>query len=205
MKHLGHTKLLVGTTNPGKIGELTEMFSGLPLELMSLQDVKNIEDVAETGTTFTENASLKAARYARQAGLYTLADDSGLEVEALGNAPGVFSARYAGENAGFDEKIQTLLGELNSIPEAQRTARFVCVMTLANPSGEIIYTAEGICTGELALDPRGTLGFGYDPIFIPAGFDKTFGELDSGIKQQISHRARAGAKIIRYLRGFFAV
>jgi XTP/dITP diphosphohydrolase len=199
------SKLLLATTNRGKIRELSELLSELPVELLGLEDMGALEGVEESGSTFSENASLKASAYALQTGFYTLADDSGLEVIALGNAPGVLSARYAGENTPFDEKIKRLLAELAIVPEASREARFVCAMSLANPTGEIIFTAEGDCIGALASKPRGTSGFGYDPIFIPIGYDRTFGELENSIKKQISHRARAAAKIIRYLHGFFAV
>jgi len=198
-------KLLIGTTNPGKIAELAELLADLPLEFLGLDDIGEFADVKETGSTFTENASLKAVAYAQGSGLFTLGDDSGLEVEALGNAPGILSARYGGENTGFNEKIRLLLSELNRIPNAGRQARFVCAMSIANPSGKIDFTAEGVCQGFVASAPRGTAGFGYDPIFIPDGYDLTFGELDRRTKQQISHRARAAAKIIRYLHGFFTV
>lgn len=199
------TELLIGTTNAAKIAELVELFNDLPIKVRGLADLNHFVDVEETGSTFHENASIKAAEYAQQHGFYTLADDSGIEVEALGNAPGVLSARYGGEKIGFDEKIRLLLHELDAIPDAGRRARFVCAMSIANPTGQVAFSAEGICEGKLAYEPRGTNGFGYDPIFIPNGYDLTFGELDGVTKQQISHRARAAAKIIRYLQGFFAV
>lgn len=189
----------------GKIRELTELLGDLPVRLLGLADISETLDVEETGSTFAENASLKAAAYARRSGLFTLGDDSGLEIRALDNAPGVLSARYGGEKTGFHQKMKMLLGELSAIPNANRDARFVCVMSLATPNGEIVLEAEGVCEGRLAESPRGGGGFGYDPIFIPSGFDLTFGELDSDIKQQISHRARAAAKIIRYLQGFYAI
>jgi len=198
-------KILIGTTNKGKIRELAELLGGLPISTVGLDEIGETFDIEETGSTFAENASLKAAGYARRSGLFTLGDDSGLEVRALGNAPGILSARYGGLQTGFNEKIKMLLGELDSIPNADRAARFVCVMSLANPTGDIIFEAEGICDGALAYLPVGAGGFGYDPIFIPNGYDRTFGELDTKIKQQISHRARGAAKIIRYLQRFFAV
>jgi XTP/dITP diphosphohydrolase len=205
MGHIQPTKLLIGTTNPGKITELGELLGGLPLEILGLGDLGDFVEVEETGSTFTENASLKAAEYARRSGLFTLADDSGIEVEALDNGPGVLSARYGGESTGFDEKIRLLLDQLNAIPGADRSARFVCSMSIADPTGKTVFTAEGFCEGILAPEPRGTGGFGYDPIFIPDGHDLTFGELDRVTKQQISHRARAAAKIIRYLHAFFGI
>jgi XTP/dITP diphosphohydrolase len=205
MKTKPTAKILIGTTNQGKIRELNELLADLPAHLIDLDEVGQIGEIEETGATFAENASLKAIGYARQTGLMTIGDDSGLEVAALANAPGVFSARYGGNKTGFDEKIRLLLNELNTVPNANRSARFVCVMSLANAEGEVVFEAEGVCSGQLAESPRGTGGFGYDPIFIPSGFDMTFGELGSDIKQQISHRARAAVKIIRYLQGFFAV
>ncbi|MEP7077103.1 MAG: RdgB/HAM1 family non-canonical purine NTP pyrophosphatase [Acidobacteriota bacterium] len=199
-------KLLIGTTNAGKIKELRELFANLPFEILGLLDLdRNLGDVEETGSTFIENAGLKASAYAVRSGLLTLADDSGIEVAALGNAPGVLSARYGGEQTGFDEKIRMLLGDVAAIPAASRAARFVCAMSIAESTGKIVFNAEGVCDGKLAIGPLGGGGFGYDPIFIPNGHDLTFGELDQATKQQISHRARASAKIIRYLQGFYAL
>jgi XTP/dITP diphosphohydrolase len=195
-------KLLVATLNAGKIIELKELLAGLPLELQGLKDFQTIAEVEETGRTFAENAVLKARSYAQQTGIWALSDDSGLEVEALGGAPGVYSARYGGENATEEEKIVKLLNELDKTKDPARRARFVCAMTIANERGEIVFSAEGVCHGKIALAPRGTNGFGYDPVFIPEGFNETFGELSSDIKRQISHRARAIAKIIPFLRDF---
>jgi XTP/dITP diphosphohydrolase len=194
-------QLLVATGNAGKIKEMEEFLAGLPLILRGLKEFSNVFEVEETGATFTENAILKAKGYAVQTGFRTLADDSGLEVEALGGAPGVFSARYAGENAGDEEKIAKLLDKLGETKD--RRARFVCAMAVSDETGEIKFVSEGICDGRIALNPRGIKGFGYDPIFIPDGFDETFGELSGEIKQKISHRARAMKKIIQYLRRFY--
>ena len=195
-------KLVVGTNNAGKIRELNELLTDLPIELSGLNEFENVPDVEETGTTFTENAILKASSYARQTGFWALSDDSGLEVEALGGAPGVFSARYAGENAGDRKRIEKLLSELDAAGDRERRARFVCVMALADETGEIKFLAEGVCEGKIAPSPRGLNGFGYDPIFVPEGFTETFGELSSTVKQEISHRSRAIKKIIRFLRDF---
>lgn len=198
-------KLLIASGSSDKIKELEALLDRLPLVLCSLSDLPNIKEVEETGETFLENAVLKAKGYAAQAGMLTLADDSGLEVEALGNAPGVLSARYGGSGSSYDSKIAKLLQQLGETGDSGRRARFVCAMAVADTNGEILFTTEGICTGEIAEQPRGTGGFGYDPIFIPTGYDMTFGELGREIKQQISHRAQAAAKIMRYLRGFFDV
>jgi XTP/dITP diphosphohydrolase len=198
-------KLLVGTNNVGKIKELNDLLENLPVEICGLEHFENIADVEETGATFAENAVLKAKSYARQTGIWALSDDSGLEVQALGGAPGVFSARYAGENAGDEKRIGKLLDELAAKNTEIRRARFVCVMALADENGDIKFLAEGVCEGEIALKPRGNNGFGYDPIFIPDGFEQTFGELSSTVKREISHRARAIQKIMRFLRDFTAL
>src|SRR6185369_15015050 len=199
------SKILIGTTNQGKICELRELLASLPVELIGLNDIDVNVEVKETGMTFAQNAALKAREYARMSMLCALADDSGLEVRALDNRPGVMSARYGGEGTSFAGKIRMLLEELAVCSDTDRSAQFLCVMSLAASSGDILFEAEGICRGTLAKEPRGTGGFGYDPIFIPDGYRLTFGELASDIKQQISHRARAAQKIIRYLQGFFAV
>lgn len=196
--------LVLATGNAGKISELRDLFRDLPFELKTLRDFDRIVDVDETGSTFRENAELKARGFAVQTGHLSLADDSGLEVEALGNAPGVHSARFAGD-AGYDVKISRLLSMLNETGDAVRRARFVCVMALADTDGRIVYSAEGVCTGSIARSPRGQNGFGYDPIFSPDGFGGTFGELGNEIKRSVSHRARAAELIIRYLLDFIAV
>ena len=197
-------KLVVGTYNAGKIKELNELLTDLPIEILGLDKFENIADVEETGETFAENAILKASSYARQTGLWALSDDSGLEVEALNAAPGVYSARYAGENAGDRDRIEKLLKELAETGDAARRARFVCMMALADETGEIRFLAEGVCEGKIAGKQRGTNGFGYDPVFVPKDFEQTFGELSSTVKGKISHRARAIQKIIRFLRDFTA-
>jgi XTP/dITP diphosphohydrolase len=197
--------IVLATGNPGKIRELRELLREIPFELKSLRDFDQIKEVEETGSTFRENAVIKACGFARQTGQICLADDSGLEIEALGGAPGVQSARFAGAGAGYDVKNAKLLSLLEESGDAERRARFVCVMALADSSGRVIHTAEGICAGSLAHEPRGNRGFGYDPIFVPEGFDQTFGELGDDLKQRISHRARATELIIRYLLHFTGV
>jgi XTP/dITP diphosphohydrolase len=195
-------KLVVGTNNAGKIRELNELLTDLPVEIFGLSRFENVSDVEETGATFAENAILKANSYALQTGFWALSDDSGLEVEALGGAPGVFSARYAGENAGDTERIAKLLAELAAVSDEARRARFVCAMAIADEKGAVKFLAEGICEGRIARRPHGANGFGYDPIFVPDGYEQTFGELSSTVKGEISHRARAIKKIIRFLRDF---
>lgn len=197
--------LLIATNNTGKLNEFAGLLTGLPIHLLSLAEFENIGEIEETGVTFEENAALKACGYALRAGMWALADDSGLEVEALGGRPGVYSARYAGRTSGYEQKIAALLNELNETGDADRRARFVSVIAIADEQGDIKFLAEGICEGTIASAPLGENGFGYDPIFIPDGFGQTFGELSAGVKDQISHRARATAKIIRYLRDFTGV
>lgn len=184
-------EILVATRNPGKLREVRQLLSDLPIGLNSLLDFPSSKEVEETGETFTDNASIKAAAYALQTGQWALSDDSGLEVDALGGAPGIFSARYAGEGATDRERIELLLSELARTPQASRRARFVCAVSIAAPSGHIINVSTGICQGSIAYHPRGERGFGYDPVFIPEGFDETFGELSAEVKKSISHRARA--------------
>lgn len=198
-------ELLIATRNNGKVKELENLLADLPVRLRSLNDFPNVPEAEETGATFAENARLKARFYAARTGLFALADDSGLSVEALGGAPGIYSARYAGDDASDAERIEKLLKELNAAGDKNRRARFVCAAAVADAGGEIKFLAEGICGGAIAQAARGKNGFGYDPIFIPDNFNQTFGELSDDIKRQISHRARAIKKIIRYLRDFTAL
>jgi XTP/dITP diphosphohydrolase len=197
------TELLIATGNRGKILEYERLLAPLGLSLRNLAEFPKIEDVEETGTTFSDNAVLKARAYARQTGLWTLADDSGLEVDALGGAPGVFSARYGGEGATDALRIERLLGELSQFNGQERCARFVCVIAIADALGQIANISTGKCEGQIAHAPVGDNGFGYDPIFIPDGFQQTFGELPSEIKQNISHRARAVKEAESFLLSHF--
>lgn len=199
------TELLIATNNRGKIRELERLLAGMPLTLRSLKDFGIDEDVAETGSTFTENAMLKAAGYAGIAGIPTIADDSGLVVDHLDGKPGVQSARYAGEDASDAARVEKVLAELRGAANGLRTARFVCVVAFADPQRNVRISVEGICEGTIVDGPRGASGFGYDPIFQPAGFIQTFAELPSDTKNRISHRAQAVAKIIPFLRAFLNI
>src|SRR6185503_18821773 len=194
------TELLIATYNSGKLHELRELLGQLQFELRDLHSFPSVHVVAETGSTFQENAELKAAGYARQAGLMTVADDSGLEVSALGGLPGVRSARYAGEDVSDAERVEKLLFELSRATSTDRTARFVSTIVIADRTGAILNVSRGVCLGEIAHARRGANGFGYDPIFIPAGFDETFAELASTVKNEISHRAQALKKAAKFLR-----
>lgn len=198
-------ELLIATTNKGKTDEFANLLSGLPLKLRSLSEFADSPEVLETGTTFEENANLKAAAYAAETNLWTLADDSGLEVAALGGAPGVFSARYGGAALSDAERSAKLLSELEKTKNKERRARFVSVISLANPAGAIQISANGVCDGVISLKSLGKNGFGYDSVFIPDGFKQTFGELDPMIKEKISHRTRATTEIMRFLQQFFEI
>lgn len=184
-------EMLIATRNAGKVRELQSLLTALPLRLRSLPEFPATTDVAETGRTFAENAALKASDYARQTGLWSLADDSGLEVDALDGAPGIFSARYAGEHATDEERIELLLRELGQTKDTERKARFICAIAIADTNGEIINLSTGVCEGRITLIPRGTNGFGYDPVFLPDSHTQTFGELSDEVKREISHRASA--------------
>jgi len=193
-------QLLVATRNSGKLRELQELLTDLPFLVSSLADFPSVEKIPETGQTFVENTVLKAVGYADQTGLLTLADDSGLEVDALGGAPGVFSARYLGETASYAARMNSLLADLAGIDESRRTARFVCAVAIVNAAGNLLNVSVGTCEGRIACEPRGFGGFGYDPIFVPNGYDLTFAELDRVVKNQISHRAQALQGANEYLQ-----
>ncbi|HZU68291.1 MAG TPA: XTP/dITP diphosphatase [Ktedonobacteraceae bacterium] len=189
--------LLLATTNVHKLEEFRAIFADLPYRLLSLQDIQLQMDVEETGSTFAENAELKAHTYAGASGLLTLADDSGLEIDALEGAPGVFSARFAGRDTSYQERFRLILERLEGLPVEQRGARFRCAIALAEPSG---YTriVEGVIEGVIADAPRGENGFGYDPIFLVPELGMTTAELEPGDKNRISHRGRA-AQLARIL------
>jgi non-canonical purine NTP pyrophosphatase (RdgB/HAM1 family) len=194
------TKLLIGTGNIGKLREIKTILADVPYEIVSLADFNDLETPEENGDTYNANAMLKAGSYARQTGLLTLADDSGLEVEALNWGPGVISARYAGEDASDADRRARLLSELSKTGSEIRTARFVCAVAIAYPGpNKIINLAEGVCTGRIIEVERGAGGFGYDPLFVPDGYDLTFAELPDAVKNRISHRGRALAKAREFL------
>ena len=183
--------LLLGTRNPGKLREITSILEGSGWSFSSLQEFDHVGSAEENGVTYSENAIAKAQFYAAETGLVALADDSGLEVAALAGAPGVLSARYAGEHASDADRRQLLLSELSTMNNPDRRARFVSVVAIANPAGTVLNISEGICEGTLTFAPRGDGGFGYDPLFIPNGYTQTFAELPENIKNRISHRALA--------------
>ena len=183
-------KLCVATNNPGKQRELCELLAGWPIETVTPQDLGLEIQVEEKGSSFAEIAALKARAYAVASQILSLADDSGLEVDALGGAPGVYTARYAGPGASDQERYRKLLAALGDLPAAQRTARFRCAVAIARPDGETA-VAEGTCEGVIAFAPCGDQGFGYDPIFYLPEHECTMAQLPPELKNQISHRARA--------------
>ena len=188
-----HPKLLLATNNTGKIKEFRSLLQGIPFELVTPKEIGIVMDVDETGATYRENARLKACALATQSGLLTLADDSGIEIDALNGAPGVLSARYAGENASDAERVNFLLSKLKDVPQEKRTARFYCVIAIAHPDGKVEY-CDGECKGTIAFEPSGASGFGYDPVFYLPEFGKAMAELTAEIKNRVSHRARAAQK-----------
>ena len=185
--------LLLATTNRHKLAEYRTIFSDLPFRLLSLHDIQLDIDVEETGTTFAENAELKARAYAQASGMLSLADDSGLEIDALGGAPGVCSARFTGKDASYAERFRLIQQQLKGLPMEQRSARFRCAIALAEPSG-YCRVVEGILEGRIVDNPRGDHGFGYDPIFLVPELGKTTAELSPDQKNSISHRGRAAQK-----------
>jgi XTP/dITP diphosphohydrolase len=191
-------KLLVATHNPGKVREYRELLAGLPIEVTYLDAEAIALEVEETGQTFAENAILKATAYARASGLWTWADDSGLEVDALGGAPGVYSARYGGPGLSDAERYRKLLDALSGVPWAQRTARFRCVVALATAGGEV-QTAAGACEGIIAFGPIGGNGFGYDPVFYLPAIGQTLAQLPPETKHELSHRGRAASAAVPLL------
>jgi len=182
--------LLLATTNRHKLEEYRAIFSDLPFTLLSLYDVHLDIHVEETGTTFAENAALKARAYAQASGLLALADDSGLEIDALGGAPGVHSARFSGSETSYEERFRLILDRLKGLPLEQRTARFRCSIAIAEPAG-YCRVVEGTIEGVIADSPRGDHGFGYDPIFLVPELGKTTAEIAPEHKNRISHRGRA--------------
>ena len=189
--------LVLATRNPGKISEIQALLPDM--RVATAASFPGCPEPAETGRTFEENALIKAREVSRYTGRAALADDSGLEVDALHGAPGVHSARYAGTDATDQDNIRHLLEALDGISDAGRTARFRCVVAVVVPDGRT-WTAEGACEGRILRAPRGHAGFGYDPLFVPAGFEQTFAELDAGVKNRISHRALALRRIADVLK-----
>jgi XTP/dITP diphosphohydrolase len=197
----GRRRVVLATRNPHKVTEVRRILTAAGvtgIDLMSADDL-DVPDVPETGVTFAENAVLKATAVAAASGLPAIADDSGLTVDALGGMPGVLSARWSGRHGDDAANLALVLGQLADVPVDRRTAAFVCAAALAVPGGPVI-VEEGVVRGRLAREPRGTNGFGYDPIFVPEGETRTTAELPSAEKDAISHRGRAFRALASHLR-----
>ncbi|HEX2477184.1 MAG TPA: RdgB/HAM1 family non-canonical purine NTP pyrophosphatase [Lacipirellulaceae bacterium] len=191
MSESSYSSLVIGTHNRNKGLELAEMLAPHGFRVVTLADVADAIDVVEDGDSFAANAALKATQQARHLGRWVLADDSGLEVDALGGAPGIFSARFAGPNGTDDANNAELLKRLDNTPLERRSARYVCHVTVADPSAAIRAESHDVCHGRIRFEPAGTNGFGYDPLFEVVEYHRTFGELGPHVKQAISHRSRA--------------
>ena len=191
-------KLLLATNNQGKVSEYKSLLQNLPFELVTLADEGISIIIKEEGESFQENAKLKAMAVATESQLISLADDSGLEVDALGGEPGRLSARYAGEGASDRERIDYLLARLEGVPQQKRSACFRCIIAVATPDGKVEFCS-GECWGSITFEPRGEYGFGYDPIFYLPELDKTMAELPLEIKNQISHRGKAAREVHKAL------
>lgn len=197
-------ELLVATKNKGKLREIRELLIGLPVKVTSLADYEALPEIVEDGQTFRQNAVKKALTISRHLGKLTLGEDSGLEVEALDNRPGVYSARYAGEGASDDANNRKLIRALRGLPAEKRVARYRCLAALSDGE-KLVGVVSGTCRGQISAAPKGTHGFGYDPLFIIPRYQKTFGELDPAIKATISHRARALKKFKKLLTQYLQV
>jgi XTP/dITP diphosphohydrolase len=191
-------KILVATRNQGKLNEIRSLLQGVSIEILSLDSFPELPDVPEDGETFEENALKKARAMARATEIAALADDSGLRVDALNGRPGVLSARYGGEGASDGEKCARILEEMKGIPDALRTARFICVLALVAPNG-VERLFKGVCEGTIIREMRGAAGFGYDPIFYHPESRCTFAEMDPEAKNRVSHRGRALNEFRNYL------
>ena len=189
-------RLVLGTANRKKAQELADLFEVVGLELKTLADFADVVDVVEDGSTFAENAARKATQQARHLKQWVLGEDSGLTVDALDVAPGVFSARYSGPNATDESNNRQLLEALGRTPLEARTARYVCHLTLCDPSGTIRVESEAFCSGRILFEPQGSHGFGYDPLFEVVEYHRTFGVLGPVVKGCLSHRARAARQMI---------
>lgn len=194
------SRILVATHNKGKITEFSDILGYQGIKWLTLDEAGVVDEVEETGLTFVDNAVLKASAYAAQTGLLTLADDSGLEVDALGGKPGVLTARYGGPGLSAADRYRLLLANMVDVPDGRRAARFRCAIAIAAAEGTILGTAEGACEGIVAHQPAGLAGFGYDPVFYLPEYGLTMAQLDPDEKHRISHRGRAITGIVPLLQ-----
>ncbi len=192
-------KLIVATKNSGKLKEIREILGGLPYEVISMEDAGITDDIEETGSTFEENALIKAREINKKTGQMVMADDSGLEVDYLNGAPGIYSSRFAGEGATDEDKNNKLLELLKDVPVPNRTARFVCVIAVVFPDGTH-FTVRGTCEGYIGHKPEGSNGFGYDPLFYIPRFNMTTAQMSSDKKHEISHRGKALRMMVEELK-----
>lgn len=196
-------ELLIATRNARKLAEIRDLLAGLKVKVTSLADYKDMPHIEEDGKTFAENAIKKAATISLFTGKLVMGEDSGIQVRALKNAPGIYSARFSGEGATDKKNNDKLLRLLKNVPLKKRQARYRCFVALTDDKG-IVDVISGSCQGMIALKPKGANGFGYDPLFVPKGFDRTFGELEVQVKSRISHRARALKKFKRIIGKYLA-
>jgi non-canonical purine NTP pyrophosphatase (RdgB/HAM1 family) len=196
---MADTPLLLGSSNPGKLREMRQLLAGMPYRVLGPADVGLRDAPEETGTTFMDNAILKARHYSGKSGLLAVADDSGLSVDALGGGPGLYSSRFGGEGATDDERNRLLLERLQGVPPERRGAHFTSAVAAVR-DGRVLFQAEEHVEGRIAEAPKGPNGFGYDPVFFYAPFSKTFGEVDREAKDRVSHRGKSFARLREFLR-----
>lgn len=189
-------QIVLGSRNRKKIGEIAELFAPHGIELIGVSEFPDVPDVVEDGDSFAANAAKKATEVAKRLNQWVIAEDSGLCVDALGGAPGIYSARYAGEHGADDENNEKLLRELQAVPVERRTAYYVCYAVLSDPTGQVRLSSEGRCGGRILTSYHGEHGFGYDPLFLVPEFHKTFGQLSPVVKRHVSHRAKAFERLI---------
>ena len=196
-------QIVLGSRNQKKIGEIAELFAPHGIDLIGVRDFPDVPDVVEDGDSFAANAAKKATEVARLLNRWVIAEDSGLCVDALGGAPGIFSARYAGEHGADANNNEKLLRELAPIPSEKRTAYYVCYAVLSDPTGQVRLSSEGRCGGRILTQYLGEHGFGYDPLFLVQEFHQTFGQLSPAVKRHISHRAKAFERLIPQIQRLF--
>ena len=192
-------QIVLGSRNAKKAAEIAELLAPHGISVLSVADFPEVPDVVEDGNSFAENAAKKSVETARNLGTWVIAEDSGLMVDALDGAPGIYSARYSGEGATDDRNNEKLLQELSDVPTEQRGAQYVCHVAVSDAEGNVQLSIEATCRGRITTEPRGSNGFGYDPYFLLPEYHQTFGELSPIVKQQLSHRARAFQRLIPQL------
>jgi XTP/dITP diphosphohydrolase len=196
-------QIVLSSRNQKKIGEIAELFAPQGINLVGVSEFPHVPDVVEDGDSFAANAAKKAIEVARQLNQWVIAEDSGLCVDALGGAPGIYSARYAGEQGADENNNEKLLREMAAVPSEKRTAHYVCYAVLSDPAGRVRLSSEGRCGGRILTEYRGDHGFGYDPLFMVPEFHQTFGQLSPAVKRHISHRAKSFERLIPQILRLF--